>query len=140
MIKKVSLYAVLGCLFLGLPGESCAFKLPKQIAAPLEQTSEGNAGLKAKVSQVISSYDTAKAIYDNAVLNAAFLLAPAETKPGISANDIPAAEAIITAAGQDKQIAQQLASMSKEDKKHIGEYTQNIIHEMLVKNKPLTQN
>ena len=30
--------------------------------------------------------------------------------------------------------------LSKEDKKHIGEYTQNIIHEMLVKNKPLTQN
>ena len=29
--------------------------------------------------------------------------------------------------------------LSKEDKKHIGEYTRNIIHEMLVKNKPLTE-
>lgn len=30
--------------------------------------------------------------------------------------------------------------LSKEDKKHIGEYTQNIIREMLIKNKPLTEN
>jgi len=29
--------------------------------------------------------------------------------------------------------------LSKEDKKHIGEYTQNIIHEMLEKNKSLTE-
>lgn len=29
--------------------------------------------------------------------------------------------------------------LSKEDKKHIGEYTHNIIHDMLVKNKPLTE-
>ena len=29
--------------------------------------------------------------------------------------------------------------LSKEDKKHIGEYTQNVIHEMLVKNKSLTE-
>lgn len=29
--------------------------------------------------------------------------------------------------------------LSKEDKKHIGEYTRNIIHDMLVKNKPLTE-
>ena len=39
------------------------------------------------------------------------------------------------------KVGQTLAfELSKEDKKHIGEYTQNIIHEMLVKNKPLTQN
>lgn len=29
--------------------------------------------------------------------------------------------------------------LSKEDKKHIGEYTRNIIQEMLIKNKPLTE-
>lgn len=29
--------------------------------------------------------------------------------------------------------------LSKEDTKHIGEYTRNIIHDMLVKNKPLTE-
>ena len=31
------------------------------------------------------------------------------------------------------------AELSKEDKKHIGEYTQNVIREMLIKNKPLTE-
>ena len=30
--------------------------------------------------------------------------------------------------------------LSKEDKRHIGEYTQNVIREMLIKNKPLTEN
>ena len=29
--------------------------------------------------------------------------------------------------------------LSKEDKKHVGEYTQNVIREMLIKNKPLTE-
>ena len=30
--------------------------------------------------------------------------------------------------------------LSKEDKRHVGEYTQNVIREMLIKNKPLTEN
>ena len=29
--------------------------------------------------------------------------------------------------------------LSKEDKRHVGEYTQNVIREMLIKNKPLTE-
>ncbi len=29
--------------------------------------------------------------------------------------------------------------LSKEDKRHVGEYTQNAIREMLIKNKPLTE-
>ena len=33
----------------------------------------------------------------------------------------------------------EFAYMTKEDKKHIGEYTQNVIREMLEKNKPLTE-
>ena len=30
--------------------------------------------------------------------------------------------------------------LRKEDKRHVGEYTQNVIREMLIKNKPLTEN
>ena len=30
--------------------------------------------------------------------------------------------------------------LSKEDKRHVGEYTQNVMREMLIKNKPLTEN
>ena len=126
MIKKLSLYAVLGCMVLTLAGECRAIKLPKKISTPLEQTSAGSSDLKAKASQVISSYNAAKAIYDNAVLNAAFVLAPADKKGNVSANDIAGAEELITAAGKNKQITQQLASLSKEDKELLGNCAYNI--------------
>ena len=126
MIKKLSLYAVLGCMVLTLAGECRAIKLPKKIATPLEQTSAGSADLKAKAFQVIASYNAAKAIYDNAVLNAAFVLAPADKKGNVSANDIAGAEELITAAGKNKQITQQLASLSKEDKELLSNCAYNI--------------
>ena len=126
MMKKISLYVVLGCMVFTLAGECRAIKLPKKIATPLEQTSAGSSDLKAKASQVISSYNAAKAIYDNAVLNAAFVLAPADKKGNVSANDIAGAEALIAAAAKDKQITQQVASMSKEDKELLGNCAYNI--------------
>lgn len=126
-MKKMKSLTGLVCLLVVLSVSTAnAFKLPKKIALPKEETSADTVNLKTQITQVLLSYQTADAIYKNAVLNAAFLLADKQEKSLVSVNNITKAEQMIITASEKKQIKEHLAALSESEKKLLADCSYNI--------------